>query len=273
MNQVLRRHYVTIYASGENPGIALYKFWDATLDGSGRERSNTKALPFERNGWGIAYDGSEDGRVIHYGQLSGQHLGAHHFSLTSTGEFKLGPMWGQYRRDAIVCATFLRWGWLRGRYQWYIDTEPVDRSRPYYYWHARDLLDHHNPTLYLSEDVLGCRDWRQDPAWMRAERTERGWEMVPVKESDRRYWKHYLKIRERRYRSSLNRERATLGLPPVRASRRPATLRSGTQALTPDEAVTALVAAFTVTTPAKTTPMNKEAHKEALHAHDVAPTH
>lgn len=278
------------YRAGENPAIALYRYWLSVIQATNPPHEQDRCVPFLVDGHGIWILGKDwRGRpILAFGQTRGyERSGWSLFEVTAEGHFRISAnMHGAHRRNVVRHATFLSWGYRASRYQWYVDTANV--YKPLWSWSHDSFKDWANPLRYYSEDLLGCRTWGQTYAWMALERWREGWRMVPTRRQEmfhgsrldrramRRYaalkqrFDDYERLTERRYLKHENIHRENIGLDPKRSAR-PVTVRAGGQVLTQDEAVKRIVALLNPATPA-ITPLPRP--KEATHGdHHLAPAH
>jgi len=250
----------TIYKADENPAVSLYKYWRMILDGVSQNQ-----VSFGPHGWHLRVD-SHDRRGRPVISLD------YHFTLTATGRFRLGGMWGYQRRNILAQWTFLGWGHFRG-YQW---TTDIGDGSGYYGQHSFE--NPNTPEFYTTEELMRATGWygNVNQPWLALERRpdgldnshDMGWRIVPAinqakpderenresrvrSEEYRQSFAQYDKLIERRYRQ-------LAGLTPKR-SVRPATVqvRHGGKTLNEGEAVEALVAMLDVRTPARTTPYTR----------------
>jgi len=262
----------TLFAEEPHPAIALYRFWRQVLDFTER-----KVIAFGAPGWGLTIGASDD--HIHYGRFGGYSVDCH-FTLAPDGRFRWGTMYGVVRRREIALAVpFLAWGFTHARYQWFVDFDRVRKERGW--WNGGyNLTDFQEPRHYVSEDLLGCRVWRQTARWCTLERFPGEWRIMPAtagpwrSTSDRdeacEDWDRYELVIGRRYQKSENHFRIANGLDPKLSARTP-TLRAGGKVLSTDQSVDRLLALLETEQPAKNHPLKRP--KEAAHGIDnLVPT-
>lgn len=246
------------YRTGENPAIALYKFWLSIIRATNPPHEQDRSVPFLVDRYGIATAGQDErGRpILAFGWLMGGR-GVHSmFEVTANGHFRIaGTMHGTHRRNILARATFLEWGYRAQRYQWYVNT--TNAYRELWRWSHDSFSNWNDPIWYYSEDLLGCRSWRQTSTWVALERRGAQWRMVPtrlhgqedVHDSLTARFASYEQLTKRRYLAHENHHRTSHGLEPKK-SVRAITVRAGGQVLDQEEAVKRLVALLDPSLPA-----------------------
>lgn len=250
------------HAEAADPVRTLYRAWSTVLD-LGANPTVTSD--------GVAH------RYVNYGHYHwnlvqrGDAITFGHFMVHKSGKFRFSyPLHGTQRRNLYMRhVPFLGWGWVYGRYQWYVDFD-VDINI-HTFRGDKVMRDWQNPTHYVTEDLLGARKYGQDRPWCVLEKRDDRWIIQPARNQldvrltkshavRRAEWDHYEALVAKRYAREEAWATGTDYRSPVSV---PApTMRINNLPLPPDQAVEALAALFEIDAPAKTTPLKRP--KEAL---------
>lgn len=232
--------YKMMFKPGANPALALYRYWNRTLRGAGKDPGSQtyQGLGLQ---WGLEHSTRTLGftgpnqtghppNTIHYGGLF----------LRSNGDFMMWRPWADHGRNFLRDHSFLNWGYLNSGWVWWVD---ITRDLNRYGGH----INPGSPPLYVTQDVLVMRHWG-NKRWWRLEPMREEWRIVPAPTKDMATIEHF----EWSERVRIKRMNRYLGVPRRRRmSDVEGMVRIGREQMTIDDAAVLMAVHFDLLAPAK----------------------